>query len=220
VLFEYSLDGTLIVKKNFTGSNGSTPYGEFIEVNSKLYGLTSLGGASDAGVLFVYDPASDNLTVLESFGGSKGSTPEGSLMLASDHMLYGVTTGDGANGAGTLFQYDLSGPTFTVKGNFFKTIPAGADCNIIKNVILNWDDESAALILKNSVFGPAMLVRDRSLAESTTSASDFRSGARAAIQLPSFLLSNHQLESTTFSPSGLALQLGNIYPETMRPLDC
>jgi hypothetical protein len=36
-----------------------------------------------------------------------------------------------------------------VKGNFFKTIPTGADCNIIKNVILNWDDESAALILKN-----------------------------------------------------------------------
>jgi hypothetical protein len=36
-----------------------------------------------------------------------------------------------------------------VKGNFFKTIPSGADCYIIKNVILNWDDESAALILKN-----------------------------------------------------------------------
>ena len=32
-----------------------------------------------------------------------------------------------------------------VKGNFFKTIPSGADCNIIKNVILNWDDESASI---------------------------------------------------------------------------
>jgi hypothetical protein len=37
-----------------------------------------------------------------------------------------------------------------IEGDFFKSIPAvGADCYIMKNVILNWDDESAAIILKN-----------------------------------------------------------------------
>jgi hypothetical protein len=37
-----------------------------------------------------------------------------------------------------------------IEGDFFKSIPAvGADGYIIKNVILNWDDESAAIILKN-----------------------------------------------------------------------
>ena len=37
-----------------------------------------------------------------------------------------------------------------LEGDFFKSIPSvGADGYIIKNVILNWDDESAAIILKN-----------------------------------------------------------------------
>jgi hypothetical protein len=37
-----------------------------------------------------------------------------------------------------------------MEGDFFKSIPAvGADGYIIKNVILNWDDQSAAIILKN-----------------------------------------------------------------------
>ena len=37
-----------------------------------------------------------------------------------------------------------------IEGDFFKSIPAvGADGYIIKNVILNWDDESAATILNN-----------------------------------------------------------------------
>jgi hypothetical protein len=36
-----------------------------------------------------------------------------------------------------------------IAGDFFKTIPPGADAYIIKNVLLNWDDESASTILKN-----------------------------------------------------------------------
>lgn len=36
-----------------------------------------------------------------------------------------------------------------IEGNFFKSIPSGSDCYMIKNVILNWDDKSAATILKN-----------------------------------------------------------------------
>ena len=36
-----------------------------------------------------------------------------------------------------------------VEGDFFKSIPLGADGYIIKNVILNWDDDSAAKILEN-----------------------------------------------------------------------
>ena len=36
-----------------------------------------------------------------------------------------------------------------VEGDFFKSIPLGGDGYIIKNVILNWDDDSAAKILEN-----------------------------------------------------------------------
>jgi hypothetical protein len=39
-----------------------------------------------------------------------------------------------------------------IEGDFFKSIPAAPDadcCYIVKNVILNWDDESASVILRN-----------------------------------------------------------------------
>jgi len=36
-----------------------------------------------------------------------------------------------------------------ISGDFFKSIPSGADGYIIKNVLLNWNDESASTILKN-----------------------------------------------------------------------
>ena len=44
---------------------------------------------------------------------------------------------------------DLLSRCELIEGDFFKSIPTGADCYIIKNVILNWDDESASMILKN-----------------------------------------------------------------------
>jgi hypothetical protein len=36
-----------------------------------------------------------------------------------------------------------------IEGDFFMSIPTGGDGYVIKNVILNWDDKSAAEILKN-----------------------------------------------------------------------
>jgi orsellinic acid C2-O-methyltransferase len=36
-----------------------------------------------------------------------------------------------------------------VTGNFFETIPPGADAYILKNIIHDWEDERAALILRN-----------------------------------------------------------------------
>jgi hypothetical protein len=46
--------------------------------------------------------------------------------------------------------HDILSRCKLIEGDFLKSIPAvGADGYIIKNVILNWDDESAGIILKN-----------------------------------------------------------------------
>jgi O-methyltransferase domain len=46
--------------------------------------------------------------------------------------------------------HDIYSRCKLLEGDFFKSIPSiGADGYIIKNVILNWDDEAAAIILKN-----------------------------------------------------------------------
>lgn len=57
--------------------------------------------------------------------------------------------GQSANSNEKIKQ-DISSRCKLVEGDFFKSIPTtAADGYIIKNVILNWDDQSAAIILKN-----------------------------------------------------------------------
>lgn len=46
-------------------------------------------------------------------------------------------------------KYSLISRCKLLGGNFFNGIPPGADCYMIKNVLLNWDDESAAILLRN-----------------------------------------------------------------------
>jgi hypothetical protein len=43
----------------------------------------------------------------------------------------------------------LEGRCETVAGSFFESVPRGADAYILKNVLHDWDDERAVIILKN-----------------------------------------------------------------------
>jgi hypothetical protein len=53
-------------------------------------------------------------------------------------------------GEGTLAEApDLAGRCAVVAGSFFDSVPAGADCYVLKLVIHDWDDARAARILRN-----------------------------------------------------------------------
>lgn len=94
--------------------NGSFPYGSFIQANdNKLYGLTSLGGNDNDGVLFSFDPVSQTYNKLFDFNGADGSNPYGSLLQARDGKFYGMTWGGGNNGAGVIFSYDPASLSYT-----------------------------------------------------------------------------------------------------------
>lgn len=72
-----------------------------------IYGLTSLGGTYDAGVLFQYNPATNIFTKKVDFGisgGLNGMNPDGQL-IEFNGLLYGLTTGGGVGG-GVLFEYN------------------------------------------------------------------------------------------------------------------
>jgi hypothetical protein len=43
----------------------------------------------------------------------------------------------------------LEGRCQIVAGSFFEAVPRGADAYILKNVLHDWDDERALIILKN-----------------------------------------------------------------------
>lgn len=88
---------------------GSKPTGDLIEVGGKLYGFTSEGGTSNNGVLFSYDLATSVYTVVFNFDGAvNGSRPRGKLLLASDGLLYGLTSRGGLNDGGTIISYNIS----------------------------------------------------------------------------------------------------------------
>jgi len=122
VLFEYDpATDTYTKKLDFTGPiNGSNPRGSLMQAtNGKLYGMTYQGGSNNMGVLFEYDPATNNYTKkLDFAGATNGSYPQGSLMQATNGQLYGMTYGGGANGWGVLFEYDPVTNTYTKKLDF------------------------------------------------------------------------------------------------------
>ena len=63
-------------------------------------------------------------------------------------------------------NHDISSRCKLLEGDFFKSIPTtAADGYIIKNVILNWDDRSAAIILKNCL--QAMVDKTSSIVSET-----------------------------------------------------
>ena len=107
------------VLHNFTGSksDGSEPEGSLTLSGSKLYGITSVGGAG-GGVIFSMNSDGSGFTLLHSFTGSDGVLPYGSLTV-SGSKLYGMTQdGGSANPGGSIFSINTDGSGFTVLHNF------------------------------------------------------------------------------------------------------
>lgn len=97
--------------------NGYELMGSLVDgQNGKLYGMTVLGGARNAGTIFEFDTTTATHKKLYDFDSTTdGYCPQGSLMLASDGKLYGLTTSDG--GQAKLFQYDINTNTLVIKAN-------------------------------------------------------------------------------------------------------
>lgn len=73
---------------------------------SILYGMTESGGEYGYGTIFSYNIKTKSLTTLHHFNKVNGSSPYGSLLEASNGMLYGVTESGGANDFGTVFSFN------------------------------------------------------------------------------------------------------------------
>lgn len=84
-----------------------------------LYGMTSAGGQFGYGTLFEFNPTTKAETVLHSFGGaSDGASPHGSLILASNGNLYGLTSAGGLYGQGGLFEYNVQAQSYSLLYSF------------------------------------------------------------------------------------------------------
>jgi uncharacterized repeat protein (TIGR03803 family) len=96
-------------------NDGATPdHGTLVQNNSKLFGLTTDGGAYGAGTLFSIHTDGSHFKVMMSFGQpgtNDGINPFGSLLL-SGTTLYGTTQTGGTKGFGTVFQVNTDGTNY------------------------------------------------------------------------------------------------------------
>ncbi|HTB05867.1 MAG TPA: T9SS type A sorting domain-containing protein [Bacteroidia bacterium] len=108
---------------DFNGGNGSYPTstGPLTLAGSKLYGMTSQGGAKDSGCIFSIDTTGKGYKVLFSFNGANGKSPAGSLMIAGN-KLFGATTSGCTKENGCVFSIDTN-------GNGYKTLVVFNDTN-------------------------------------------------------------------------------------------
>ena len=117
---------------NFDGTNGSQPIAGLVQAaNGDFYGVTTTGGANDAGTVFKFTPKGGLIT-LYSFAANTGYGPLGGLVLASDGSFYGTTSSGGPptgackpSGCGTIFKITPKG-TYTTLHNF-NGIPDGGN---------------------------------------------------------------------------------------------
>ncbi len=107
-LFHYNtLTGITSVDFNFDSTHGANPFGGLMQAsNGKLYGMTYNGGSINEGVLFEFNVATGLLRVVANFTYGNGESPWGSLIQASNGLLYGMAIQSGPGGTGDIFSYN------------------------------------------------------------------------------------------------------------------
>lgn len=144
-------------ESSFKHANGLDIY-EYMQQNqndAQIFNdaMTSITSLHTSTISFMYDFSQFN-TVMD-IGGGQGMLL--STILKNNPELQGILFDlpNAIESAKRLYvngkdKSDILSRCKLIEGDFFKSIPAlGADGYIIKNVLLNWDDEYATVILKN-----------------------------------------------------------------------
>ncbi len=97
--------------------------------DDNLYGTTYFGGSDNDGVAYEFNLSTNAFTTMHSFVGSDGLNPASGMIEATSGVLYGTTTGGGANGDGTVFSLRSS----TLHG-FIESVPIAGP--VAANVII------------------------------------------------------------------------------------
>lgn len=162
VLFSFDYHtGTYRVLVQFRGATiGAYPTGTPIQVtDSLLYGQTSYNNeyGYNTGTLFKYNIYTGDTTRVYTFtGGADGGYPRGSLIKASNGLLYGLTLLGGTHDNGVLFSFNTTTNTETVLVNF----GAGTNGSYPEESLLQASDSNLYGTTKNGgLYGAGTLFR-------------------------------------------------------------
>ncbi len=100
---------------DLSDASGDFPYGNLIQgTDGKLYGMALGGGQAGEGVIFRFDPTTSALSTAVDLSDEIGSFPTGSLVQASNGMMYGMTSSGGTNSAGGIFLFNPTNNTYNL----------------------------------------------------------------------------------------------------------
>lgn len=117
-------DNSCTVLYNFDGTSSIHSTGLMQASNGKLYGMTTYLGNNNNGTIFEYDLTDNTYNVLyNNFDGINGRNSSSVLVQASNGKLYSTLRygGNNTDGSGLIFEFNLSGNTYTPLYNFGDT---------------------------------------------------------------------------------------------------
>lgn len=110
VIYKITSAGVYTDLFNFNSSssaNGKFPDGALVQGSDGfLYGTTSGGGSSNAGVIFKIKTNGTLFSVLYNFDTTHGSTPASALLLHTNGKIYSMTSSGGAHSQGVFYSFD------------------------------------------------------------------------------------------------------------------
>lgn len=118
---------------SFLGSNAQSALVQWTDGN--LYGMTTSGGANNAGTIFRVTTAGALTTLLSFSSTPNGVNPYGALALGNDGNFYGTANAGSTQSRGTAFSISPSTGTFTriyvftVSPPYYKNMIRGSDGN-------------------------------------------------------------------------------------------
>jgi uncharacterized repeat protein (TIGR03803 family) len=124
VIYSYDLStGAYADVFDLSSLTGAIPWGNpILHTNGKLYGMTTMGGATGHGVIYSFDISTNVYTDVHDFNSANGSAPYGSLIQLINGKLYGMTSAGGTNNKGVIFSYDPVQDVYTKLFDFNQAI--------------------------------------------------------------------------------------------------
>jgi uncharacterized repeat protein (TIGR03803 family) len=136
-LFKLSASGQFTELHQFSGLDGLYPIGSLVlDTQGNLWGAnyqggTAFNGLGNNGYGSVFKLSGGTVTTPVSFNASNGEYPDGGLATDGTNY-YGTTSAGGANGFGTLFQYNSTTGQMTTLFNFNRNPNgSGPDADVI-----------------------------------------------------------------------------------------
>jgi len=121
VIYTFNINrDSISIAFHFDSLSGRNPRGGLMMAsNGLVYGTTYSGGTYDEGVLFEFDPNTNNYTKKRDFFWFDGANPVGLPTEFRSGILYGTTSNRGQfTSSGTLYEYNLNTNSYTVKKQF------------------------------------------------------------------------------------------------------